>query len=144
MKTLHQAIKRYQKLCQAPNKYDEAICALQQQMEKLRAAKRANLNEIHNLKNLIDYCVIHNCTPTEVLLTHSQMEIDQAVKHHTLVMDKERLYYSDFGTVTIQPTPLHSTTPCITISSSGSMGAVGTNLCGNVGVGAGGNINIKV
>lgn len=129
MNTLKQIARTYRNLCKQVQQSDAHIRKARAHVHDLTHKRNQTIQELAQLRTIMEYCVITGQEPTQAKLSHTQEQMQDVIKEHRRHMGMDDFYYTNSGsTVTISTTGLSSLLGAQgATGTSISMGAAGSN-----------------
>lgn len=131
MNTLAQMARKYRGMCKQVQSTDNQIQKVRAHLNELGQSRNRIIQDMEQLKTLIDYCVITGTEPTQALLSHSVEQMNTVINEHDRNTRFKDNYYTLGGSsVTVINT--HNTTATHGLSNmltatptSGAYGSMG-------------------
>jgi hypothetical protein len=130
MNTLTQMARTYRSMCKQVKRTDAQIRKVKAQLNELGKQRNKVIQDLEQLKTLIEYCVITGEDPTKAKLSHTVEQMHITINEHRRHTRMEDFYYTTGGsTVTTSTSTINSTISPTSLSSLvGAQGAISTNV----------------
>jgi DNA-binding protein YbaB len=124
MNTINQLAAKYRKMNAQVKRADTQIQNAKKHVHQLGQARNQLLQELDQLRVLMDYCVITGETPVQAQLSHTHEQMQAKINDHRRQLRAEDFYFTTGGSsVTVGTTGL--STLNISTGPQGATGALG-------------------
>ena len=108
---------KYRKLCKRVQQADAKILKVKQQAHQLNQARNQIIQEMDQLRVLLDHCVVTGESPVQAQLSHTHTEMHVKVAEHRRQLRMDEYYFTSSGS-TVTLGTLGSTLSTISIGST--------------------------
>lgn len=109
MNTLSQLSRTYRNLCKQVQQADARIHKAKAHVHELGRDRQLIIQELEQLRTLMDYCVITGENPTQAKLSHTLDQMNHVIQEHRRQMRLESDYIYSSGGINLNTSTLHST-----------------------------------
>lgn len=97
MNTITQMAHKYRKLCKQVQQTDAKILKVKQQAHQLNQARNQIIQEMEQLRVLLDHCVVTGESPVQAQLSHTHTEMHVKVAEHRRQLRMDEYYFTSSG-----------------------------------------------
>jgi hypothetical protein len=97
MNTLTQMARTYRSMCKQVKSTDSQIRKVRAQLNELGKCRNRIIQDMEQLRTLMDYCVITGEEPTQAKLTHTVEQMNTTISEHSRHMRPDEFYYTVGG-----------------------------------------------
>ena len=88
---------KYRKLCKQVQQTDAKILKVKQQAHQLNQARNQIIQEMEQLRVLLDHCVVTGESPVQAQLSHTHTEMHVKVAEHRRQLRMDEYYFTSSG-----------------------------------------------